>query len=235
MPWILVDDKMRNHPKVLEAGPLAAWQFVAGLGYASEYLTDGFIPTAALAALVPNQSSKVTRQLTETLVRVGMWEERDGGYQIHDYHDYQPTAAEVQQKRAAAAARKAAWLERERERKRNADGTRSPRIPGASSGTRAERACDAPLLPSYSPTHKDLTAFHKARGVEPEPEAPPGEADEAAGELLTPGQALAKVSDLVAKATRAAPGAPVRNREITLSEARERGRRMAAANGGGEA
>ncbi len=68
MPWVLVDDKMRNHPKVLAAGPLASWQFIAGLGYASEYLTDGFIPTAALRALVPNQQSKTTLRLAEALV-----------------------------------------------------------------------------------------------------------------------------------------------------------------------
>lgn len=95
MPWLLVDDKIRNHPKVLAAGPLAGWQCILGLGYASEYLTDGFIPRAALRALVPNQPPKTTLRLAGVLVQVGLWEERDGGYQIHDDLDYQPTAARV--------------------------------------------------------------------------------------------------------------------------------------------
>jgi hypothetical protein len=42
------------------------------------------------------------------LVRVGLWEEVEGGYLVHDYDDYQPTKAEVlaerEQKQAAGRA-----------------------------------------------------------------------------------------------------------------------------------
>jgi len=61
----------------------------------------------------------------------------------------------------------------------------------------------------------------------------PGTADAQTGEVeqdgpRTPAEAAAKVAELVAKATHAAPGAPVRGREITLEEARQRGARAAA-------
>jgi len=228
MTWVLVDDKVRNHPKVLAAGPLAAWQWVAGLGYASEFLTDGFIPKAALRALVPNQPHKTTLRLAEVLVDVGLWERADGGYRIHDYHDYQPTAARVREKRDAAKARKDAW----KERTQNANGTRSSGVPNAS-GTRLEQA----PIPSHPIPTEDLTASYKASGVEPAPDRPPGQAeDEAQGEHLTPQEAAARVKALVAQAARAAPGPPPRaerteTSELTLGEAIARGRRMAGGGG----
>jgi hypothetical protein len=39
------------------------------------------------------------------LVAAGLWLEGDTGYRIHDYADYQPSAASVKQKRQASAER----------------------------------------------------------------------------------------------------------------------------------
>jgi hypothetical protein len=47
-----------------------------------------------------------TKPLVSELVRVGLWEEVEGGYVIHDYTDWQPSAAEIEElsrKRAASA------------------------------------------------------------------------------------------------------------------------------------
>lgn len=63
---------------------------------------DGFIPDEIVSLLFPIRAAN---KLASKLVDVGLWERCDGGYRIHDYHDYQPTAeqaAEISEKRAAA-------------------------------------------------------------------------------------------------------------------------------------
>ncbi len=105
MVWIRIDDQIAHHPKFNDAGPVASWLWVCGNGYCNKYLTDGFIPETALKTI-----GSVTNpgKWAEKLVEVGLWERRAGGYQVHDFHDHNPTAAEVKEKRR-----------RDRERKRN--------------------------------------------------------------------------------------------------------------------
>lgn len=109
MSWVRLDDQFADHPKVTTAGPLAGWLYVCGLLYAARYLTDGFIPTAHVARLA---ALPRPRQLAERLVQVGLWERAEGGYRIHDYAEYQPTADDVRATRAANAARQATWRSR---------------------------------------------------------------------------------------------------------------------------
>jgi|ERR1041385_6463733 hypothetical protein len=103
--WVKLDDGICSHPKILAAGPLAAWQFVAGLCYCATYLTDGLIEDSAVAALVPNQTRTISRRCADRLVRAGLWHREEGGWRVHDYHAYQPTADKVRAERLAAAHR----------------------------------------------------------------------------------------------------------------------------------
>jgi len=100
MAWVKLDDQFPHHPKILRAGPLASWLYVASVCYAAEYLTDGFIPEGALhiLAAVPNPEA-----LAATLVDVGLWQRAAGGYVIHDYHDYNPSREDVLATREARA------------------------------------------------------------------------------------------------------------------------------------
>lgn len=108
MPWVRLDDQFTEHPKVVEAGALAAWLYVCGLTYCARQLTDGFIPTAQLRRLLP---SGAVGKLADRLVDVRLWEKAVGGYRVHDYLMYNPsrqqTLATRQQK--AAAGRKGGW------------------------------------------------------------------------------------------------------------------------------
>lgn len=96
MVWIRIDDQIAHHPKFIAAGPVASWLWVCGNGYCNKYLTDGFIPTSALPTLggVTNAD-----KWAERLVEVGLWIPAPSGFQVHDFHDYNPTAAEVRAKR----------------------------------------------------------------------------------------------------------------------------------------
>lgn len=99
MSWVKVDDQMTRHPKWLSLGKdrlpcQGLW--LDGMCYASGYLTDGLVPDAA----IPPGAQK----LAERLVEAGLWDRTEDGYEIHDYHDYQPTRAEVLERRAARSA-----------------------------------------------------------------------------------------------------------------------------------
>ena len=56
MAWVKIDDQFADHPKVMQAGPLAAWLYVCGLCYCGRCLTNRLIPYKQLVKLfdVPN-------------------------------------------------------------------------------------------------------------------------------------------------------------------------------------
>jgi hypothetical protein len=100
MPWIKVDDQIAHHPKFMAAGAVASWLWVCGQSYCARYLTDGFVPESALPTLGNVTNAKAHAQ---TLVRVGLWEPAEGGYRIHDYLQFQPSRAEVEERRRQRA------------------------------------------------------------------------------------------------------------------------------------
>lgn len=106
MTWFAVDDSFHGHPKLaeLEAGKrfaeaIALWTMAGS--WCAHHLTDGHVPAAQLRKLVPFQPTPAANEL----VRIGLWEVAEGGYQFRDWADYQPTREEVEARRAKSAAR----------------------------------------------------------------------------------------------------------------------------------
>jgi hypothetical protein len=127
MAWVKLDDQFPEHPKVAKAGPLAMAMQVAALCYCNRKLTDGFVPRSIARTLldfevVDGEGHILTLAVTcgmsgddmsaewviGLLLEAGMWEQVNGGYLIHDYHDYQPSKEEVESERASARDRMAA-------------------------------------------------------------------------------------------------------------------------------
>lgn len=106
MAWLRVDDRVRTHPKLVQAGPEASWFWFCGICYSREHLTDGFIPAGILPSLAPGVRNG--KALAAKLVGVNLWHAAEGGYQIHDFLDWNPSRADVQAQRRADAERKAA-------------------------------------------------------------------------------------------------------------------------------
>lgn len=114
--WFKVDDKFLRHPKTLAAGRMlggdrpigriASVWLEAGL-YASEWLTDGFIPAIAVASFVTDTDPV---QVMDVCARARLFhkEKRNGepGYTFHDWQDHNPTAQDVKTKRARDRDRK---------------------------------------------------------------------------------------------------------------------------------
>jgi hypothetical protein len=125
MGWVRIDDGFADHPKIARIGPFGTWMQIQALCYANKNLTDGFIPFAvargfmARADRVDGEGRIWTTgefsgvvghdpddtDWPELLVEVGIWEPRPGGYQIHDYPEYQLTKAEILAIRGATRAR----------------------------------------------------------------------------------------------------------------------------------
>lgn len=104
MAWLKIDDKFSEHPKVTALSALAFRVHIGALCYAARNNTDGRVPAALLPAI------RGTRRTAAELVAVGLWETADdaylgGGWVIHDYLDYNPSAAELSQRSANAQRR----------------------------------------------------------------------------------------------------------------------------------
>lgn len=104
--WVKLDVDFPTHPKVLAAGPTAAWAFLAALCYSRRYLTDGHISYEALHAaysLIEHQCGQELASpeaLGSLLEDVGLLEANGDGWLIHDYAVHQQTKQMVQERKA---------------------------------------------------------------------------------------------------------------------------------------
>lgn len=87
MAWALLDDNFPNHPKVVQAGPVAAYLFVCGLCYCRKFHTEGFIPSNAIKTLGVSTNP---RRLVDALIVAGLWERTEAGVRVHDYVSMYP-------------------------------------------------------------------------------------------------------------------------------------------------
>lgn len=152
MAWVKLDDAMPHHPKVMAAGAQAFALDVAGIAYSNRFGTDGFIGSDQLPAVLPCLSSP--RKWVAKLVQVGRWIEVDGGWEIHDVDDYQPSAADQEAEREKARER----MRKVRDRKRSS----GEQTPNSDEGVRANgvRSSDTPSRPV--PTKKNVGARKRA-------------------------------------------------------------------------
>ncbi len=162
MAWVKIDDQFTDHPKIVAAGPLAGWLYVAGLCYSARYLTDGFVPRAQVRKLV--DVDEVTPLVT-ALVTAGLWRESQGGYTIHDYLDYNPPAEKVKAERAANAQRQAKY----KETLRNAG---EPSIYNTVSNTVTNGVTTAVPSPSPSPSPSTSSLRSEVEMGAPQADAP---------------------------------------------------------------
>jgi hypothetical protein len=96
MTWVRLDDGAPEHPKVVGLGDDAFALWVRALCYCNRALTDGFVPSGALSSL---SRAKRPADVAAKLVAEKLWEPVDGGYQVHDYTDFQPSRAEIEEQR----------------------------------------------------------------------------------------------------------------------------------------
>jgi hypothetical protein len=154
MPWVKLDDQFAEHPKMAAAGPLGLAMQVAALCYSNRHLTDGFIPHVMAKKLIDLDGIRgvAWRGVVKRLVEVGAWREVPGGWQIHDYADYQPSKAQVEEERRAAKER----MQRVRANKRRTNAERSGEVRQMFGLPRPvpERSTNVPRARTRDPTPK---------------------------------------------------------------------------------
>ena len=136
MAWFKVDDQFYDHPKVADLPLSAIGLWIKAGSYCARYETDGSLTSARVQPLGGR-----TRD-ADRLVEAGLWHRVDGGYQFHDWDQYQPTKAQQDAEREKA---------RERMRKH--------RSGGSSEDVRAniERSSGAPTRPDPTPIYNTPT------------------------------------------------------------------------------
>ena len=100
MPWARLDDAMLDNVKVVAAGAAGFAMHVAGILYCARNLTDGMIPAAKVATLLDCRPLRqAPEKIAARLVELGLWHERGGVYEVHDYLAYNPSRAQVERER----------------------------------------------------------------------------------------------------------------------------------------
>lgn len=111
---MLIDDRVRGHLKFIRAGTDAAWLFICALGWSREQMTDGFIPDDILSSLWagfkhPDRLAQRLVDARKTPDGAGLFERVKGGYQIHDFEEYNDSRDAILQRRRAETERKGRW------------------------------------------------------------------------------------------------------------------------------
>jgi len=103
--WVKLDDKLHGHRKTLALfdGPcpgdsLALWTLAAS--WCGDQLTDGAVPHSFV------RRSGLDKRAADELVRVGLWERTDEGFQFHDWLERNKSREKVENERRAALERK---------------------------------------------------------------------------------------------------------------------------------
>lgn len=100
LPWIRLDTAIADHPKMLDLVSEKAFQAVSAhllaMTYAGKHGTDGLIPKAALPFIHARKTD------ADKLVRVGLWREVAGGWEIHGWDEYQLSDDESKARKARA-------------------------------------------------------------------------------------------------------------------------------------
>lgn len=98
--WFKVDDQLAFNAKVMLAGNSAMGLWVRAGSWSSAQLTGGFIPAHMANAMANAMANPCD---ADALVMAGLWDEAEGGYQFHDWTDFQPDAEAEKEKRKATS------------------------------------------------------------------------------------------------------------------------------------
>lgn len=108
MSWFKVDDGFWAHPKTLALPAPAVALWVRAGSWSAQQLTDGHVPRSALAILGAKPRDAAH------LVTAGLWTTEAEGWRFHDWKEYQPSRADVAERRERTAEKVRSWRERKR-------------------------------------------------------------------------------------------------------------------------
>lgn len=135
MSWARFDDQMLDHPKLLAIGPIGFALHAAAIIWCARNMTDGRLPLGKVSTLLdlrgvivsPNDptgrwlgeepdtriwSAPDALDIAYVLVGARLWEHDGPDFKVHDFLHYNPSKADVLEKREQARDRQNRWRER---------------------------------------------------------------------------------------------------------------------------
>lgn len=96
MSWFRIDDKMAFHAKIVSAGNEAVGAWVRAGAWSCDQLTNGVVPKANALVIAPERTWR-------RLVEARLVDVHPDGYELHDFLNYNPSAADVRAERGATS------------------------------------------------------------------------------------------------------------------------------------
>ena len=172
MGWFKVDDQLAFHAKVMMAGNSAMGLWVRAGSWSSAQLTNGFIPAHMANAMAADGKTMVSHDLPSfaidlpsELIASGLWQKVEGGFQFHDWTEFQPDAKEEKSKREDVRKARSAAGKRGAEARWNPAGSDSKQH-GKSNGKPMANAFTDDGKP-MAPTRPDPTPIEEAKASSP--------------------------------------------------------------------
>lgn len=168
--WGKQDNRIDENAKFLALRPE---HYLAGLGlhaamrsYCNRNETDGFVPASFVTQKAAGEGRKA-KALVEDMVKQRLLDPTEGGYLVHDYLKYNPSAEKLAEARAATAARVA------EHRAKSPSRTRQVRAVTDGDNAGCNAVTDAPVSPPETGVYvakdlrskiEDLDPLHSAGG-----------------------------------------------------------------------
>lgn len=119
MPWGRLHDRAGRDEKLLALSDPAWRMWGCGIIYCQDKLTDGFIPDSVIHTFGVRQPNKlkVAAELCRSLVpgKGPLWHKVDGGYQVHDYLDWNDSREDILKARRQGRDRSQRHRDRQRD------------------------------------------------------------------------------------------------------------------------
>ncbi len=113
MPWVRIDDNAIDHPKFIALSANAWRLWCEGMTYCQKHLTDGFLPRSGVRGMRYYSAASLKMLLAVLVPGKGpLWHDAEGGYQVHDYHDWNDSRETVIQARQDSKDRRQRWKNR---------------------------------------------------------------------------------------------------------------------------
>ena len=112
MSWVKLDDAFFSNRKVRAVSVQASHLALAGLCFCAQNENDGHLLDDDVRLIANMAKVGPVTKLVEELVGVGIWEREKGGFAVHDFLEYNPSHAELEQKRVTTKKRVAAYRTR---------------------------------------------------------------------------------------------------------------------------
>lgn len=146
MSWLRIEGRMPQHHKIAPLSDAAFRLHVTAMAWSVEAKSDGHLPTRVPATLTRAPQGKKLKDAVAELVEAGAWRPETDGHVIHDFLDWNLSAAELTARSEAKAKAGAAGGRRSTEsRSRQAAASARPQA-AAQADTRppAEPSAQAP-------------------------------------------------------------------------------------------